>query len=127
MNRITRCPSCTTVYQLEDAHLQIAQGWLRCGACNHVFDSTGFVFSSVAKQQEPDGQFPTVAFPNPEEPGAMDLSFAHALTQHSDLIIANDPDADRLAVGVRSGNGYQMLTGDQVGLLLAEMIASANG
>jgi phosphomannomutase len=55
----------------------------------------------------------------------MDLSFAHALTQHSDLIIANDPDADRLAVGVRSGNGYQMLTGDQVGLLLAEMIASA--
>ena len=90
-----------------------------------VFDSTGFVFSSVAKQQEPDGQFPTVAFPNPEEPGAMDLSFAHALTQHSDLIIANDPDADRLAVGVRSGNGYQMLTGDQVGLLLAEMIASA--
>jgi phosphomannomutase len=90
-----------------------------------VFDSTGFAFSSVAKQQEPDGQFPTVAFPNPEEPGAMDLSFAHALTQHSDLIIANDPDADRLAVGVRSGNGYQMLTGDQVGLLLAEMIASA--
>lgn len=90
-----------------------------------VFDSTGFVFSSVAQQQEPDGQFPTVAFPNPEEPGAMDLSFAHALTQHSDLIIANDPDADRLAVGVRSGNGYQMLTGDQVGLLLAEMIASA--
>lgn len=90
-----------------------------------VFDSTGFVFSSVEKQQEPDGQFPTVAFPNPEEPGAMDLSFAHALTQHSDLIIANDPDADRLAVGVRSGNGYQMLTGDQVGLLLAEMIASA--
>ena len=90
-----------------------------------VFDSTGFVFSSVAKQQEPDGQFPTVAFPNPEEPGAMDLSFAHALTQHSDLIIANDPDSDRLAVGVISGNGYQMLTGDQVGLLLAEMIASA--
>ena len=90
-----------------------------------VFDSTGFVFSSVAKQQEPDGQFPTVAFPNPEEPGAMDLSFAHALTQHSDLIIANDPDADRLAVGVRSGNGYQMFTGDKVGLLLAEMIASA--
>ncbi|MEY4558816.1 MAG: hypothetical protein RL024_974, partial [Actinomycetota bacterium] len=89
-----------------------------------VFDSTGFVFSSVAKQQEPDGQFPTVAFPNPEEPGAMDLSFAHALTQHSDLIIANDPDADRLAVGIRNGNGYQMLTGDQVGLLLAEMIAS---
>ena len=89
-----------------------------------VFDKTGFVMSSVAKQQEPDGQFPTVAFPNPEEPGAMDLSFEHAKTNHSDLIIANDPDADRLAVGVRKGNAYQMLTGDQVGLLLAEMVAS---
>lgn len=89
-----------------------------------VFDRTGFVFSSVAKQQEPDGQFPTVSFPNPEEPGAMDLSFEHARANRSDLIIANDPDADRLAVAVRKGNDYQMLTGDQVGLLLAEMIAS---
>ncbi len=89
-----------------------------------VFDRTGFSFGSVAQQQEPDGQFPTVSFPNPEEPGAMDLSLEHAKTNHSDLIIANDPDADRLAVGVRKGNGYQMLTGDQVGLLLAEMIAS---
>ncbi len=90
-----------------------------------VFDRTGFVFSSVAAQQEPNGQFPTVSFPNPEEPGAMDLSFEHAKTHNSDLIIANDPDADRLAVGVKKGSAYQMLTGDQVGLLLAEMIASA--
>ncbi len=89
-----------------------------------VFNRTGFSFGSVAKQQEPDGQFPTVSFPNPEEPGAMDLSLEHARTNGSDLIIANDPDADRLAVGVRKGNEYQMLTGDQVGLLLAEMIAS---
>ena len=43
MNRITRCPSCTTVYQLGDDHLQAAKGWLRCGACGHVFDSTGLV------------------------------------------------------------------------------------
>ena len=43
MNRITRCPSCTTVYQLADAHLLVAKGWLRCGACGHVFDSTGLV------------------------------------------------------------------------------------
>ncbi|MEY4409532.1 MAG: hypothetical protein RLZ99_5 [Actinomycetota bacterium] len=90
-----------------------------------VFDRAGFVFSSVVAQQEPDGQFPTVSFPNPEEPGAMDLSFEHAKAQNSDLIIANDPDADRLAVGVKKGSDYQMLTGDQVGLLLAEMIASA--
>lgn len=89
-----------------------------------VFDRTGFVFSSVTKQQEPDGQFPTVSFPNPEEPGAMDLSLEHAKSHNSDLIIANDPDADRLAVGVKKAGEYQMLTGDQVGLLLAEMIAS---
>lgn len=89
-----------------------------------VFDRTGFEFGSVLQQQEPDGLFPTVAFPNPEEPGAMDLSLEHAKLNHSDLIIANDPDADRLAVGVRKGNSYQMLTGDQVGLLLAEMVAS---
>lgn len=43
MNRITRCPSCSTVYQLEDVHLQAAKGWLRCGSCDHVFDSTGLV------------------------------------------------------------------------------------
>lgn len=88
-----------------------------------IFSALGFSLGSVSKQQEPDGGFPTVSFPNPEEPGAMDLSFAHAKAQGSDLILANDPDADRLAVGVRTASGYQMLTGDEVGLLLAELIA----
>jgi phosphomannomutase len=90
-----------------------------------LFDQVGFRFESVARQQEPDGAFPTVAFPNPEEPGAMDLSFEHASIQSSDLIIANDPDADRLAIGLKTASGYQMLTGDQVGLLLAEIVASS--
>ncbi|MEY3561633.1 MAG: hypothetical protein RL068_785 [Actinomycetota bacterium] len=90
-----------------------------------LFDQVGFQFESVARQQEPDGTFPTVAFPNPEEPGAMDLSFEHANMQNSDLIIANDPDADRLAIGLKTASGYQMLTGDQVGLLLAEIVASS--
>jgi phosphomannomutase len=91
---------------------------------NPIFETLGFELKSVAQQQEPDGSFPTVSFPNPEEPCAMDLSFAHAQDHNSDLILANDPDADRLAVGVKTSSGYQMLTGDEVGLLLAEVIAS---
>jgi len=88
-----------------------------------IFAEAGFAIDSVARQQEPNGLFPTVSFPNPEEPGAMDLSFETALAKDSDLILANDPDADRLAVGVKTSGGYQMLTGDEVGLLLAERIA----
>lgn len=88
-----------------------------------VFKDLGFALSSVEAQQQPDGTFPTVSFPNPEEPGAMDLSLEHAEKLESDLILANDPDADRLAVGVKTDSGYKMLTGDEVGLLLAEVIA----
>ena len=77
----------------------------------------------VAKQFDPDGRFPTVNFPNPEEPGAMDLALADARAQGADVIIANDPDADRCAAGIRRGDDYRMLTGDEVGALLAWWIA----
>ncbi len=75
---------------------------------------------TVAEQGDPDPDFPTVAFPNPEEPGAMDLALKLASTVTADIIVANDPDADRCAVGVRDGESYRMLTGDQVGALLAD-------
>jgi phosphomannomutase len=74
----------------------------------------------VAQQEAPDPDFPTVSFPNPEEPGAMDLALALAEDVDADLVIANDPDADRCAVGVAGRDGrYRMLRGDEVGALLA--------
>jgi phosphomannomutase len=77
-------------------------------------------------QAEPDPDFPTVSFPNPEEPGAMDLAIALAAEVGADIVVANDPDADRCAVGLPVGDtalpgahGWQMLRGDEVGALLA--------
>lgn len=81
--------------------------------------------AQVLSQQQPDGKFPTVSFPNPEEPGAMDASLATAKEQQADLVLVNDPDADRLAVAFRQADGgYQQLTGDQLGLILGEEMAS---
>ncbi len=82
----------------------------------------GFAAPRVAAAQaEPDPDFPTVSFPNPEEPGAMDLAMDLALEVDADIVVANDPDADRCAVAVPGGpRGWQMLRGDEVGALLAQ-------
>ncbi|MEY4396607.1 MAG: phosphomannomutase [Actinomycetota bacterium] len=72
----------------------------------------------VAEQIEPDGAFPTVAFPNPEEPGALDLAYATADRTGVDLIVANDPDADRLAIAIKDNGSWRRLTGNEVGALL---------
>ncbi len=78
---------------------------------------------SVPEQAEPDGEFPTVAFPNPEEKGALDLSYALAEKVGADIILASDPDVDRLAVAIRRQNGkFLQLTGNQVGVLLGHYL-----
>ncbi|PNH97312.1 phospho-sugar mutase [Vibrio diazotrophicus] len=80
---------------------------------------------SVKEQREPDGTFPTVNFPNPEESGAMDMVIELADSISAELACANDPDADRFAVAVRKPDGsYQMLTGDQVGTLFGHYLLS---
>ncbi len=80
---------------------------------------------SVAEQREPDGHFPTVNFPNPEEKGAMDLVIKLAKSVDADIACANDPDADRFAVAVKTNDdSYKMLTGDQVGVLFAHYLLS---
>jgi phosphomannomutase len=79
----------------------------------------------VPEQQEPNPEFPTVAFPNPEEPGALELARKLAETVRADVVLANDPDADRLAVLVRApGGGLRQLSGNEVGILLAHYLLS---
>jgi phosphomannomutase len=90
-----------------------------------VFTKAGFPEPILVKEQaEPDPDFPTVAFPNPEEPGAIDLSLKKAAEVSADLVIANDPDADRCAAAIRETSGtWRMLRGDEVGALLGEYMA----
>ena len=107
-------------------------GW---DTTRRVLEAAGFDLPTLVDAQiAPDGHFPTVAFPNPEEPGALDLSYETAREAGAELIIANDPDADRLAIAIpdsSSGTGYRRLSGNEVGAILgwraAELAATAAG
>jgi len=83
--------------------------------------------ATVAKQFEPDGDFPTLPFPNPEEPGALDLAIEAANESNSTLIIANDPDADRLGAAARRDSEWRVLRGDEIGWLLASALLEGIG
>ena len=90
-----------------------------------VFQKAGFASPILVEAQAaPDPDFPTVAFPNPEEPGAIDLALETAKSFDADLVIANDPDADRCAAAVKDPvTGWRMLRGDELGAILGESIA----
>lgn len=94
-----------------------------------VLEAAGFDAPALVEAQiAPDAAFPTVSFPNPEEPGVMDLSFERARAVDAELVVANDPDADRLAVAIPDraapdGAGYRRLTGNEVGLTLGWLAA----
>ncbi|MGZ4631403.1 MAG: phospho-sugar mutase, partial [Actinomycetes bacterium] len=85
-----------------------------------AFERAGFAAPYVvAEQGDPDPDFRTVSFPNPEEPGAINLALQAARAHDADIVLANDPDADRVAVAIRDGDEWRMLRGDEVGALLA--------
>jgi phosphomannomutase len=86
-----------------------------------VFSRAGFDdVRSVEAQSTPDGSFPTVAFPNPEEPGAMDRVLTLGREVRADLVLANDPDGDRVAAAARTAHDFEILSGNDIGILLAD-------
>jgi phosphomannomutase len=93
-----------------------------------LFAAAGYRHVAVVERQfAPDGDFPTLPFPNPEEPGALDLALSCAREANSTLVIANDPDADRLGAAVRSGDEWRILRGDEIGWLLASSLLPGAG
>lgn len=91
-----------------------------------AFEQAGFVPPvPVEEQEHPDPDFPTVAFPNPEEPGAIDAALSVADRVHPDAVLANDPDADRCAVAIDGAQGWRMLRGDEVGALLGDHVLNS--
>ena len=124
VNNSTEAAKTTITYTaMHGVGAQMAEDLLHDSGFHKVF--------SVPEQREPDGHFPTVNFPNPEEKGAMDLVINLAKSVDADIACANDPDADRFAVAVRIDDtirtddaSYKMLTGDQVGVLFAHYLLS---
>lgn len=119
-------PSARTVVAAYTAMHGVGAGTIR-----RVFAAAGFdPVVEVAAQVEPDPDFPTVAFPNPEEPGALDLGIATATAAGADLLLANDPDADRLGAAVADPSapeGWRALRGDEIGTILAHHLLTHGG
>ena len=90
-----------------------------------ALQAAGFTSVSVPEsQRHPDGRFPTCPYPNPEEPAALSVAIAHAKDQGAELVVATDPDCDRVGAAVRSGADFTLITGNEMGLLLLDYICA---
>ncbi len=90
-----------------------------------VLGDLGITVISVPEQREPDGEFPTVEFPNPEEASALKMALELGAAEQADLVLGNDPDADRIGIAVPDGGEYRLVTGNQHGVLLADYVFSS--
>ncbi len=90
-----------------------------------VLGDLGITVISVPEQREPDGEFPTVEFPNPEEASALKMALELGAAEKADLVLGNDPDADRIGIAVPDGGEYRLVTGNQHGVLLADYVFSS--
>ncbi|MDX1510227.1 MAG: hypothetical protein R3249_02680 [Nitriliruptorales bacterium] len=97
------------------------------GSVVRLLEAAGHEVHPVAAQQEPDGTFPTLTNPNPEDPITLELLLAEAKDRDADLAMANDPDGDRLAVAIPTDVGWRILTGNEVGILLADHLLAGPG
>ncbi len=91
-------------------------------AIETLFNRLGMPISTVLSQREPDGNFSTVPFPNPEEESAMELAVKQAMEEKADLVIGTDPDADRIGIAVPDNDDYVLISGNQLGALLTDYI-----
>jgi phosphoglucomutase len=92
---------------------------------SRVLSEMGIEVLFVPEQKEPDGAFPTVKYPNPEEAGAMSMGLALGRKVSADIVMATDPDADRLGIAARGENGFELVSGNRLGVLLADYIFSS--
>ena len=90
-----------------------------------VLGELGVRVITVPEQREPDGEFPTVRFPNPEEAAALEMAVALARKERADIVIATDPDADRIGIAVPEGDDFRLITGNQLGVLLVDYVFGA--
>lgn len=116
-----------SVFAADNLPLQVVYTPLNGAGLEYIsrlLKESGIQVNVVPEQEQPDGRFPTCPKPNPEEPAALQLGLALCEKTKADLLLATDPDCDRVGVAAKDGDGYRILTGNEVGVLLLDFIGS---